>query len=120
MYDSITLGLPQLPPGVSMAEVVQDSEELELIAAAAADRVTAAQVNQEPAARHVFSAAATACNTQQACGELRHCSTQLGAGPVMFVLQACMMLQHTPGMTTQSSLGRRWSSCTGTCGTAAT
>ena len=51
MYDSITLGLPQLPPGVSMAEVVQDSEELELIAAAAADRVTAAQVSQEPAAR---------------------------------------------------------------------
>lgn len=44
MYDSITLGLPQLPPGVSMAEVVQDSEEAELIAAAAADRITPAQV----------------------------------------------------------------------------
>ena len=46
MYDSITLGLPQLPPGVSMAEVVQDSEERELIAAAAADHVTPAQVGQ--------------------------------------------------------------------------
>lgn len=48
MYDSITLGLPQLPPGVSMAEVVQDSEELELIAAAAADCVTPAQVTLTP------------------------------------------------------------------------
>lgn len=44
MYDHITLVLPQLPPGVSMAEVVQDSEEAELIAAAAADTVSPAQV----------------------------------------------------------------------------
>lgn len=46
MYDHITLALPQLPPGVSMAEVVQDSEEAELIAAAAADTVSPAQVEQ--------------------------------------------------------------------------
>jgi hypothetical protein len=79
MYDSITLGLPQLPPGVSMAEVVQDSEERDLIAAAAADRVTSAQVSQGPATlhpgqlagcvaydrRHPFSAAGSACEHAQ-------------------------------------------------------
>ena len=132
MYDSITLGLPQLPPGVSMAEVVQDSEERELIAAAAADRVTAAQVSQEPAARHAGHLtghraygrrqAFSSCmhHAQQARGQLQHCLTQLGAGQVMFLLRACMMHRHTPMMTTQSSLVRRWNSCTGTCGTAAT
>ena len=43
MYDAIVTGMGELPPGVSLAEVVVDSEEAELIAAAAAGNISAAQ-----------------------------------------------------------------------------
>lgn len=44
MYDAIVAGASELPAGVQIADVVHDSDRTDLIAAAAADTVTDAQV----------------------------------------------------------------------------
>jgi hypothetical protein len=54
MYDAIALGASELPAGVQMADVARDSGLTDLVAAAASDTVSSAQVTRS--ARHNVSA----------------------------------------------------------------